>query len=396
MRTPLAILLLSAPLALAQTTAQAPAPPQASNDIPTLTSNTTIVLVPALVTTENGQPVYTLKAQDFTATDDGIPQKLTLEEDSDSEPLALVVAIQTGGAAAHHLDRYQNLAPLIESMVGDVPHKIAIVAFGSTPKPVLPFTADPITDTTPIKEAIKDLKPGDPGAAILDALGYSVDLLRAQPPTYRRAILLLSETLDSGSQLKLDDALRVISDTNTAIYSLGFSTTRSEAPRQAGHAFKNDTPGPKGGCMAKDTPSGPDDSSPDDSSADANQKSAPARSAGQVANQAYDCLGLLAPPLALAKMAFVAGRNGLRRNVPETVASLTGGEYYQFKDARGIERDMITLSNHVPNRYILSFHPQSPHPGLHALTLRLSNYPNLEVSARSSYWADTETPPAAQ
>ena len=389
MRTPLAILLLSAPLGFAQTTAQAPAAPQAPNDTPTLTSNTTIVLVPALVTTENGEPVYTLKAQDFTATDDGIPQKLTLEEDSDSEPLALVVAIQTGGAAALHLDRYRNLAPLIESMVGDVPHKIAVVTFGSTPKPLLPFTADPITDTTPVKEAIEDLKPGDPGAAILDALGYSVDLLRAQPTSYRRAILLLSETLDSGSQLKLDDALRVISDTNTAIYSLGFSTTRAEAPRQAGHAFKNDTPGPKGGCMAKDTPAGPDDSS-----ADANEKSAPARSAGQVANQAYDCLGLLAPPLALAKMAFVAGRNGLRRNVPETVASLTGGEYYQFKDARGIERDMVTLSNHVPNRYILSFHPQSPHPGLHALTLRLTNYPNLEVSARTSYWADTEASPA--
>jgi VWFA-related protein len=391
MRTPLAILLLSAPLALAQTTAQAPAPPQASSDTPTLTSNTTIVLVPALVTTENGEPVYTLKAQDFTATDDGIPQKLTLEEDSDSEPLALVVAIQTGGAAARHLDRYRNLTPFIESMVGDVPHKIAIVAFGSIPKPVLPFTADPITDTTPVKEAIQDLKPGDPGAAILDALGFSVDLLRAQPPTYRRAILLLSETLDSGSQLKLDDALHVISDTNTAIYSLGFSTTRAEAPRQAGHAFKNDTPGPKGGCMAKDTSTGPDDSS-----ADADEKLGLARSASQVANQAYDCLGLLAPPLALAKMAFVAGRNGLRRNVPETVASLTGGEYYQFKDAHGIERDMITLSNHVPNRYILSFHPQAPHPGLHALTLRLNNYPSLEVSARTSYWADTEAPPVAQ
>lgn len=382
MRMLLAILLLSAPAAFAQTTA--PVPPQPPSDTPTLTSNTTIVLVPALVTTESGEPVYTLKAQDFTATDDGIPQKLTLEEDSDSEPLALVVAIQTGGAAARHLDRYRNLAPLIESMVGDVPHKIAIVAFGSTPKPVLPFTADPITDATPIREAIQNLKPGDPGAAILDALGYSVDLLRAQPSTYRRAVLLLSETLDSGSQLKLDDALRVISDTNTAIYSLGFSTTRAEAPRQAAHAFKNDTPGPKGGCMAKDTPSGPENSG------------AGRRSASQVANQAYDCLSLLAPPLALAKVAFVAGRNGLRRNVPETVASLTGGEYYPFKDARGIERDMVTLSNHVPNRYILSFHPQSPHPGLHALTLRLTGYPNLEVSARTSYWADTEPLPTAR
>jgi len=398
-RLPLSVILFSASLAMGQVSAPvAPQTPvQSPQQSPTLTTNTTVVLVPALVTTSSGEPVYTLTAQDFTATDDGIPQKLTLEADSDGEPLALVVAIQTGGAAAHRLDRYRNLAPLIEAMAGDVPHKIAVVAFGSTPKPILDFTPDASTNAAPLEDAIHGLTPGDPGAAILDALGYSVDLLRSQPSVYRRAILLLSETLDSGSQLKLDDALRVISDTNTAIYSLGFSTTRAEAPRQAAHAFKNDTPGPKGGCMANDKKTGPDDSGPDDSAEGSGgtkpgtDKSNGRRSAGQITGQAYDCLGLLAPPLALAKMAFIAGRNGLRRNVPETVANLTGGEYFPFKDARGIERDMVTISNHVPNRYILSFHPQSPHPGLHALTLKLKDYPNLEISARTSYWADAES-----
>ncbi len=130
------------------------------------------------------------------------------------------------------------------------------------------------------------------------------------------------------------------------------------------------------------------------SDSDANaDKSNTKRSAGRVFGQTYDCLGVLAPPLALAKLAFVSGRNGLRRNVPETVANLTGGEYYPFKDVRTMERDLITISNHVPNRYVLSFYPQSPHPGLHALTLKLKEYPNLEISARSSYWADNEAPP---
>jgi hypothetical protein len=106
------------------------------------------------------------------------------------------------------------------------------------------------------------------------------------------------------------------------------------------------------------------------------------------AAQAFDCLGLLAPPLALAKLAGIAAANGLERNVPETVAQLTGGEFFHFEDARGLVRALVTISNHVPNRYMLSFQPQSPHPGFHSVELRLRDYPGLRVTARNSYWAD--------
>jgi hypothetical protein len=83
--------------------------------------------------------------------------------------------------------------------------------------------------------------------------------------------------------------------------------------------------------------------------------------------------------------------NGLRRNVPESVAQLTGGEYFPFTNARNLEGSLLTISNHVPNRYVLSFQPPSPHPGLHAVELRLKKYPNLVVTSRRSYWADPES-----
>jgi hypothetical protein len=89
-------------------------------------------------------------------------------------------------------------------------------------------------------------------------------------------------------------------------------------------------------------------------------------------------------------MAVQAGMDGLKHNVPETVAELTGGEYFQFKDAKSLERDLETISNHVPNRYMLTFHPQAPHPGLHAVTLRLKSYPNLDLEARNGYWVETD------
>ena len=106
--------------------------------------------------------------------------------------------------------------------------------------------------------------------------------------------------------------------------------------------------------------------------------------------QAYDCLTQLAPPLALAKMAAIAATDGLQRNIPETVAHLTGGEYFKLTDAKSLERDLEAISNHLPNRYVLSFQPQSPYPGYHTIGLRLSNYPTLQVTARSGYWANPE------
>jgi hypothetical protein len=112
------------------------------------------------------------------------------------------------------------------------------------------------------------------------------------------------------------------------------------------------------------------------------------------ASQAFDCLALLAPPLRLATIAFVAARDGLKRNIPESVAKLTGGEYFKFGSEKNLERDLHTISNHIPNRYILSFQPQSPHPGFHAIELKAPAYAGLEISARNGYWADTTAPPA--
>ncbi len=109
--------------------------------------------------------------------------------------------------------------------------------------------------------------------------------------------------------------------------------------------------------------------------------------------QFYDCLVQLAPPLGLAKMAAIATADALQRNVPETVAHLTGGEYFKLTDAKSLERDLGTIANHLPNRYVLSFHPQSPQPGLHVISVRVPGYSDLEVTARRSYWANPEIAP---
>jgi len=377
--------------------AQTPAPAQQS----TLSTRSTLVLVPALVSNKAGELVYTLSAQNFTLTDDGIPQKLTLEQDTGGEPLALVVVLEIGGAGAREFNRFASIAPpmspMLESIIGNVPHKVAVVTFDSQPALLQDFTANIDTAASALETltigctrqhhlencasplAVHNVPLGDNGAAILDSIGFAVDLLRKQPLQYRRAILLVSETLDRGSQISIDDAIRAVSDTNTTIYSIGFSTGKSEAahyasrelPTQPGALWmENHHPHPPNGCMGKDPNPDPD-------------------ATHNKAIQAYDCATQLLPPLALAKMAAILATDGLKRNVPETVANLTGGEYFKLTNAKNLEHDLATISNHIPNRYILSFQPQSPHTGLHALDLRLKSYPDLHITARNGYWADS-------
>jgi len=369
--------LIAALAFLLSSVALAQLPSASAPRTPSLRTQSDLVIVPALVRSADGKLVFTLKADDFRITDDGVEQKLTLDQDTGDEPLALVIAVETGGAGVRKFESYRHLGTLIGNLIGDVPHQVAVVGFDSAPRLLLDFTSD--ADAAGI--ALRDLDPGDKGAAIIDALRFSVDLLRKQPPAYRRAILLISETNDHGSQTQMVEALRLIGNTNTAMYTLGFSSAKADLKSQASQIFSSSTPGPAHGCMAKD-PNADTDSSDE--------------SVRSWLAQAYGCLSLLAPPLAAAKMAAIVGVDGLHRNVPETVAQLTGGEYFKFEDSRSLVRGLLTISNHVPNRYVLSFQPQSPHPGFHSIELWLRDYPGLRVTARSSYWVDGDTTPAAR
>jgi hypothetical protein len=78
----------------------------------------------------------------------------------------------------------------------------------------------------------------------------------------------------------------------------------------------------------------------------------------------------------------------MRKNVPSAIASMTGGEYELFATRKKFEVRMNDFTNHLHSRYLLSFAPRSPHPGLHQIRVRLRDAENGIVLARSSYWAE--------
>ena len=124
------------------TTPETQSPSEANPPAASITVRSNLVIVPALVRTKSGELVYTLKAEDFILTDNGVVQKLRLEQDTGSEPLAMVIIAQTGGDASAHLDQYQHLGPMLDNMLGGVDHRVAVVGFDSKPILLHGFTSN--------------------------------------------------------------------------------------------------------------------------------------------------------------------------------------------------------------------------------------------------------------
>ena len=304
----------------------------------TLHTTTTLVVVPTLVQTTGKEPVFSLTAADFLLTDNGVPQKITLEEETE-RPLSLVVLMQTGGIARGQFESYVNLETMLASLLGGAPNKVSIVNFDSRPEAASPFTSN----VAQWRDAINHPDQGDSGAAIFDGISFALDLLKKEPVSNRRAILLISQEHDNGSKTQMKDIVRDLGETNTAIYSITFSAEKTAAKQ----AFKDP--------------------------AHLN----PPIDIGAGSFQGY--FNLSAP------LALVIG--AMRKNLSAEVANLSGGESMSF-DGRGeLEGDMNVLNNHIRNSYILSFSPTSMEPGLHTIKVQLAHHAEMIVSARTSYWA---------
>ena len=309
-----------------------------AQDQPGFTSQANLVPVPALVRDASGNAVYGLHEKDFLLMDDGIEQRVHLDEATGPRPVSLVVAVQTGGRANREFGRITGLPSMLDPVLSDPNNEAAVVFFDSKLDLALDFT----NNDDALEADLKSPPSGDGGAAILDAVAYSVRLLARRPEGRQRVLLLISETRDHGSRFsKIDDVVRLIGETNTSVYALPFSPYASQQLDAIRGANRDEW----------------------------------------------------SPVMDIQEKLAVA-RQAIRKNTPKTLAALTGGEYELFTSRKGFETDMASFANHLDSRYLLSFEPMNPHPGLHQIRVRLRNpTPGQTVLFRSSYWVANEREP---
>ncbi len=313
----------------------------------TITSTTSLVLVPALVQSPSGETLPIFKASDFLLTDNGVSQHVTLE-DTEHQPLSIVVLLQTGATAQRNFPSYTKLGTMLDYLTANAPHQVAMIEFDSQPE----YQWDFSPNTSDIEDGFAKPDPGDHGAAILDAVDAAVDLLRKQPPTYRRIIVLISQTHDDGSHAQSADIVRRLGENNITIECLSFS------PEKA---------------WLKDEFTKP-----------------------RHANPPYQ----LSPDLPLVSGTFDLGTplgkvlSALRTSTSAEVATLSGGESLPFATKSDLEQQLSILANHFATTYTLSFRPTSKQPGFHSIHLQIAGQPNLQVSARTSSGPLQIHPPA--
>ena len=297
----------------------------------TLRTRSNLVLVPTLIKDPQGALVFGLEASDFVIEDNGVEQPLRMDEAPEGQPISLVVAIQRGRRASYEFPRMQGLRTMLGPLFEVGTSRVAIVEFDSHVELTRNFTKDePLLDAD-----LTNLQPGDGGATILDAVAYSIQLLRDEPEDRQRVLLLISETRDHGSRVKIEDAVAAVGQANTMMYALAFSPGISNILDTGRGVNKNEM------------------------------------------HNGVDLLDL----------AYRTAQ-AMRKNVPSAITSMTGGEYELFTTRKKFEVRMNDFTNHLHSRYLLSFAPRDPSPGLHQLHVRLKDPSKGTVLARTRYWAE--------
>jgi VWFA-related protein len=308
-----------------------PLPMPGSQNQPTVRVTTREVLVPTLVEKHDGGIFYGLRAGDFVLEDNGVPQKVRVQEELDTAPVSLVVAVEQGGASVLEFDKFAKLGPLLDLFLSDPRSQAALIGFDSEPHLIRDFTRS----EEDLNSDLRVLQPGDGSDAILDTVSYAVDLLQTQPKENRRVLLLISQARDHGSKhTKIEQVIKKIGESDVLVLTVEFSPITAE--------FLHDM---------KD--SGND------------------RTMNMVS-------------------ALVALVQAFRKNVTKEIALMSGGEYTTFISDRKFEQRVMTAARDARNRYLLTFNPSQPTPGLHTIRVHLAQDYNARIVARADYWIGEE------
>ncbi len=316
-----------------------------------------LVLAPVTVADAAGRPVPGLEASDFAVLDNGRPQKIVVDSiDTGVARIALVVAVQSSGISDAVLEKTRRIGSMIQATVTGERGCAGLLFFDDKVNWLQRCT----NDGAAIGSAFRNLKAGpDKDGHMLDAVSVAIDHLR-QEQNAPRVLLLISESRDRGSETRLEDAMAAAQSADVAMYTATYSafTTAftSKVPVRVGLGRpRNQTPGQEAASMRIPAPPNP--------------------------------IPGLPPPH--DRIDFKAAIEELVRKFgPNTAAILaegTGGTTWSFAKAKGLEEAIEKLGGELHSQYVVSFRPDPPEEGYHAIEVRVTRPGNFQVRARPGY-----------
>ncbi|HVS20912.1 MAG TPA: VWA domain-containing protein, partial [Pyrinomonadaceae bacterium] len=191
---------------------------------------TQLVTVPTVITDRTGHPVSGLRAENFAVFEDGKPQRLTNFATADA-PFEIALLLDTSGSTRNEIGLIRNAANAFIAALrsGD---RVAIVAYNNAPRngstvAVVEVLSALTSDRKMLRNAIDNIGTSN-GTPFYDSLGRVADQVFREPPREevrgRRAVVALTDGVDSTSDSGYDDARAKLLRAGVACYFIQVST----------------------------------------------------------------------------------------------------------------------------------------------------------------------------
>ncbi len=223
-------------------------------DAPDLRVEVDLVRVPCVVTDRDGAPVRGLRPEDFVVLDNGAPQPLKYLWQEDALRLTLGVIVDVSGAGQWESNR--EIVDLFLSRVLGPGDRAFLATVGPQVKLVQDFTGSAAelqqaAESIDKRQSSGELfgesctipawwRSGCWGTALWNAV-YSASRLRMKGPSGRKALIVITDGWDRGSNRSLTEAIEAAQSAETLVYVIR-STPRlykliaGSAGLSAGHA----------------------------------------------------------------------------------------------------------------------------------------------------------------
>jgi VWFA-related protein len=322
-----------------------------------------LVNMPVTVRSAKGEMVHDLDAKDFRITDNGVEQRIS-HFDLGGDPVSVVILIETSSRIEPLLPQMRKTGILFTQTVTGPEGEAAVVGFNDAVDKLQDFT----TNGDSIENVVTQLQSGSSGSRLYDAMAVGVDMLggrlpqpTAEKPGRRRVMLILSETVDTGSEAKLGEVLRKAQLANVTIYSVGLSTIRSEMHSK------------------------PKDSGPTPIAPPGIMTLPPLPGTVQTPNTEENRSGGI-DLLALAAWAVIHADNKVKDHALEVACTATGGAHLSTYKDRSIENAIDEIGGELHSQYSISYAPTDTNAvGYHEIKVDVDRK-NLKVRARPGYY----------
>ena len=191
---------------------------------------TQLVTVPAVVTDRTGRPLAGLRAENFVVLEDGKPQRVTNFATTEA-PFEIALLLDTSGSTREELGLIRDAANAFINALrpGD---RVGIVAFNNAPRNGSPMATVEVlsglnSDRQALRAAIENLGTSN-GTPFYDGLARVADQVFRDPPREevrgRRAVVALTDGVDSSSDSGYDDARAKLARAGVASYFIQVNT----------------------------------------------------------------------------------------------------------------------------------------------------------------------------